>query len=290
MLNLFKRFTSGKQDSLDARTVIIHNHLFKNAGSTIDWALHRNFSKGFIDHRDDQEMLRGAEYLGKFLLQYPDIRALSTHHLALPLPDLDNVNLLMITMFRHPIERVRSVYNFERKQTRSSTPGAVHARKYDLKQYVEWRMLPDSGVTIRNFHTVKCLPKNEYKLSTGVTEDNFLLATQTLRETKMIGLVECFDESIVCFEEYLKQFFPDIDLAYKMQNVCQEKKSSREERIGALRLELGEDTFKKLLDNNSWDLKLYDMASRKLADRIRKVPNFTQKLEDFQGRCQEVQG
>ena len=35
------------------RKVIIHKHLFKNAGTTFDWSLHKNFGNDFCDHRDD---------------------------------------------------------------------------------------------------------------------------------------------------------------------------------------------------------------------------------------------
>ena len=35
------------------RNVILHYHLFKNAGSTLDWSLQRQFGAGFVDHRDD---------------------------------------------------------------------------------------------------------------------------------------------------------------------------------------------------------------------------------------------
>lgn len=55
-------------------------HAFKNAGSTIDWALEKNFNKAFIDHRDDKNMKKGAAYLGPYLIENLNISALSSHH------------------------------------------------------------------------------------------------------------------------------------------------------------------------------------------------------------------
>jgi len=94
------------------RVVIIHNHLFKNAGTTIDFSLKANFGEKFVDHRDDAAMAEGPNYLGPYLEKNPDIVALSTHTLVLPLPSLDGMYLPMIMMLRHPIERVTSIYHF----------------------------------------------------------------------------------------------------------------------------------------------------------------------------------
>ena len=56
------------------RSVIIHNHLFKNAGSSFDWVLQKNFGDDFVDHREDQEMIEGAKYLGPFLQKHKNIK------------------------------------------------------------------------------------------------------------------------------------------------------------------------------------------------------------------------
>ena len=38
------------------KQVILHGHIFKNAGTTLDWALKRSFGKAFVDHRRDDQM------------------------------------------------------------------------------------------------------------------------------------------------------------------------------------------------------------------------------------------
>ncbi|MCL7487091.1 MAG: hypothetical protein M8357_02810 [Desulfobulbaceae bacterium] len=244
----------------------------------------------FVDHRDDANMRRGAGYLGPYLAGHRNIRALSTHHLVLPLPVVNGAELFMIVMLRHPIERVQSVYNFERRQKRGSTPGAKKARKYNFKEYVAWRMRPDSGATIRNFQTIKCLHgHNKYVFKKNITDKAFTQAAATICSADMVGLVEHFDESMVFFEECIRSFFPEIDLSYRMQNVGQTKKKSRDERIQALRSELGEDLYRELLDKNYWDLKLYDLAEKELARRKEKVDDFSGKLEAFKKRCRVLQ-
>ena len=118
-----------------SRPVIVHGHIFKNAGSTFDWSLKRNFNKGFIDHRDTEEMKFGAsDYLADYIGRHKRLKAISTHHLywCMPLPEREKLDIIPCFFLRHPIERVRSVYDFERRQ-QSDTPGAVHAKKLCFK-------------------------------------------------------------------------------------------------------------------------------------------------------------
>jgi len=56
-------------------------------------------------------------------------------------------------MLRHPIERIRSVYDFERKQ-RGRTPGSRAAKSKSFRDYVAWRMTPAVAHTIRNYQTL----------------------------------------------------------------------------------------------------------------------------------------
>jgi hypothetical protein len=271
-------------DSRYRRVVIIHNHLFKNAGSTIDWGLRKNFGAGFVDHRNDDDMKQGDVYLKTFLLANPKIKAISTHQLTLPLPAIDGVFLPQILMFRHPVERITSVYNFEKRQKGVSTPGAISAKKYGLKSYVEWRMQPTVGATIRNFHFRKCLPPRRYQNKPFTDEEkNFALGYVTSIE--MLGLVDRFDESMVLFESFLSDYYPSIDLSYVAQNIGQTKKQTSEERIAALKERVGNETFDLILQNNQEDLMLYNAAVELFEERLTKVPDFKKKLVDFRQRC-----
>lgn len=277
---LRKRFSKNNQ-----RHILIHNHIFKNAGTTIDWALRRNFGENFIDHRDDQNMQKGPDYLGPFLLDHPNIRALSTHHLRLPLPLLDNVIFLTIMMFRHPIERVTSVYNFECKQAQAETLGARFARNHDLRQYVLWRMRDDVPPTIRNFHIFRSLPGAvDWQREAGAIE--ILKAKHYINTLQLIGFVEYFNESMILFEETLNAVCPSIDFSYKKQNVGQQNNDSQELRIEKLRKEIGDAAFALLLDRNRADMELYNHAKRIFDNRLSQIPNLDAKIDNFGNRCQ----
>ncbi|WP_024335036.1 sulfotransferase family 2 domain-containing protein [Desulfotignum balticum] len=266
------------------RIIILHNHAFKNAGSTIDWALEKNFNKAFIDHRDDKNMKKGAAYLGPYLIENLNISALSSHHVRLPLPTVQNVKILMIMMFRHPIERVTSVYFFEKKQINAKTLGAKFARTHDLSEYIKWRLRPDVPRAIRNFHLFKLIPlpsnwkkqenSNDLKNAQKVVDDNM-----------MTGFVEKFDESMVLFEEVLRPYFPDIDLSYKIQNVNQRLDDTTEKRIERLENEIGKKGFNSLMEHNRMDLDLYKYAWKQFEKKIQQISDFDAKLDEFKIRC-----
>jgi sulfotransferase famil protein len=275
-----------KNNDDNRKYIIVHNHIFKNAGSTIDWALKKNFGNDFMDHRDDESMRKGGmPYLKQYLLDNSHIKALSSHHLTLPLPYIENIALLHLMMLRHPIERVTSVYNYERKQSGSAlTPGSIHAKKLGLKEYIIWRMKPEVGETIRNFHTVRSVPSKKLRKLYNITDDA-QFAIEGVRTTPLLGLVEKFDESMVMFENELSQYFPSIDLSYKMQNINQDKQTTQQERILKLQEEIGNEVYQLLLEKNEKDLMLYNFAMNEIENRQASISDFSNKLNNFRERC-----
>jgi len=265
------------------RVVIIHNHLFKNAGTTIDFALQRNLGANFIDHWDDDNMKKGVKYLGPYLSDNSHIKALSTHSLTLPLPSLEGVFLPMIMMLRHPIERALSVYQFERKQTESDTVGAVFARDHDLKQYIQWRICQSISNTVKNFYMCRSIPRRE-KPNTPYNNIDFERACDFLKNVEMLGFVDRFDESMVLFESFLKEYFPDLDMAYIPQNVNQGFQPI-EKRLEILKNGLGGDLYHAFVNCNKNDLALYETARSNFEKRIESFPNFESKLKNFRDRC-----
>jgi len=263
--------------------VIAHGHMFKNAGSTFDWALKNNFGKCFYDHRDDKDMIRGkARYLASFLRKNKNIFAISSHHLCMPLPKIANTKIIPVFIFRHPIERIRSVYLFERKQT-EKTPGSIHAKKYNFKQYVEWRMQPDVNATIKDFQVrfIVNIRRPQYIVNTK----DLTKAEQTLTDSTLVGIVDRYDESMVVFEDYLRKYFPMINLAYIKQNVNQANAAmSVKEKKNKVLAELG-DLADMVRANNEADLAIYQFANNLLDEHSKRINNFSDKLADFKSRC-----
>jgi len=264
-----------------SRAVLLHAHIFKNAGSTFDWSLQRCLGDGFVDHRDDDAMREGAAYLGPYLLDRPRLRALSSHWITFPLPQIDAIDIRLAIFFRHPLERIRSVYTFERQQQGVNNPGTEHARKLGFVDYVRWRLQPGVGPVIRNFHTRYCSGRYTGK----DFEEVYDSAIATIESTPLLGLVHRYDESMVLFEYHLQNIFPDIDLSWKLQNSSVGDPASSAEKIRTAERDL-EPVMEQVVAANSHDLKLYAEVESRFEQALGCVPDLQLRLQDLRSRSE----
>ena len=273
--------------STQPRVIILHGHMFKNAGTTFDWCLRRNFGDRFYEHHQDKLMRRGGtSYLAQFLTDNTGIIALSSHHLCYPVPLLANTVVLPVYILRDPIERIHSVYHFERKQ-KAETLGAISAKKMNFLEYVQWRMQPDVPPTIREFQTRFCSGYLD-KFGVPVNEEIYQEAVTTIEQTPLVGVVDRFDETMVVFEQVLKPYFPEIDLSYISQNTnLRFKKLEPHQKREKVIAELG-SYADQVLDENRYDNQLYKYAHEVLNGRISEIEGFQGRVEDLRLRCSHL--
>jgi len=263
-----------------ARPVIVHCHLFKNAGTTLDWSLRRQFGTAFVDHRNDDDMRRGADYLKPYLESHHQLSALSSHHVRFPLPVSEKLELLPVISLRHPIDRARSVYEFERRQD-SQSPGAIHAKKLSFADYVRWRMQSDVAPTIRNFHCSFCTSS----FDSVIDEQAYLDSVAMLIKTPLLVIVERYDESMVALENRLDHYFPGVDLSYVRQNETSGREINLVERIQRVFDDLGPELTVEFREKNHWDMELYETALAILDERLGALNNVENLLNDMELRC-----
>ncbi|MFK7831539.1 MAG: hypothetical protein AB8B57_17330 [Congregibacter sp.] len=264
--------------------MLLHGHIFKNAGTTLDWSLQRSFGAAFFEHRDDAQMRQAPEaVLSTLLSEDGALRALSSHSMPCPAPDIDGYRFSTLLMLRHPLKRVRSVYDFERRQN-AKTPGAIAAKEKTYEEYVAWRMRSDVGPTIRNFQTRYLSGAKGNPRDLVIGPERLSLALSATRRFPGVGIVERYDESMVLFEYALRETFPELDLAYLPQNVSSSKLRRGEqgwfEKLG--------ESHNAVIDGNAVDLVLYETATRDLDARIAEVADFDTRYADFKARCQAL--
>jgi hypothetical protein len=275
------------------RIIIAHGHIFKNAGTTFDWSLKRNFGKSFIDHSDSQDMKQGGpDYLSKFIDDNAKLEAFASHHLywCMPFPKRPSVKIIPCYLLRHPIERARSVYAFERRQ-KSNTPGAIHAKKLNFRDYIEWRMEHKGGGVVMNYQLKYCSGRKGFEVNNDLVRET----AEHISSASLAGIVDRYDESMVFFEEHLRCDFPQIDLSYIRQNVSREglaakgSLATREGQIQAVLSELG-SVAGVLEENNRADFSLYELVNKGLDTHISKIDEFSEKLQNFRLRCSQLNG
>ncbi|MGO9442813.1 MAG: sulfotransferase family 2 domain-containing protein, partial [Terriglobales bacterium] len=114
-----QRYTSSARGQF-MRFVILHYHIFKNAGTTVENLLRKNFPHSFArfesEGRDAQ--LSAAELL-EFVHAHPEVQAISSHHLRYPRPHAPGFVFFDLLFLRDPIDRLRSIYTFFRQSAPS---------------------------------------------------------------------------------------------------------------------------------------------------------------------------
>jgi hypothetical protein len=222
------------------------------------------------------------------LLERTEIAALSSHHLCYPRPEIPALSFHPVYLLRHPIERIDSVYAFERRQ-QSQTAGARAAKEKNFRDYVAWRMQDTVPRTIRDYQTCSVVGFHDRKPKTPVPADWLRKALNHLGRVDCLGVVDRYDESMVVFEEHLAPYFPGIDLAYVPQNMTRRRGKDKplSGRVRGVIKRLG-GLAPLVIENNSLDLALYRYANQRL-DRARgEVEDFANKLASFRDRCERL--
>lgn len=252
------------------RFVIVHYHLYKNAGSTIDSILDANFppeERGHLEGPYPWSTVSPSELL-QFTLANPRLRAISSHQARLPLPEHPDVKFLPIFFLRHPIDRVGSVYSFERRQPADSiSPSTKVARTAGLASFVEWLVGREGTGVCRNFQVIHLSTDKRDVPEGRATLDDCRHAISNLTKLPFFGLVEAFDESLARMQDYLAPYVGRLDMASGAVNVTPGRKASLDERIDEIRSQLGPSLYRELLEHNALDLLLYEEAQRLIAVR-----------------------
>jgi len=267
--------------------ICLHFHIFKNAGTTIDWILQKNFKKHYfaLDDTKKPSRILQWDYVIEFLKKqksYP--KAFSSHQIRFPLPQNSELEFLPIVFLRNPIDRAFSIYYFKKNQTDDSI-GSTSARSMTLPDFIEWNLSKEKYLPMKNFQ-VFFLSRQDN--SSEINLDDLVIAKNRLKDCKIIGVVERLDESLVVAEEGLRPYFEKIDLSYIKQNVSPERFGNFEERLEKGRSDIGNKLMEELIQKNKIDSLLHEFANEELDLRIKNINGFESKLDDFKNRCNNL--
>ncbi|OGA74841.1 MAG: hypothetical protein A3G81_16875 [Betaproteobacteria bacterium RIFCSPLOWO2_12_FULL_65_14] len=231
------------------RAVILHYHLFKNAGTSVDAVLKQNLP-GRWATREFERPGRQEEVAG-WVKSQPACVAFSSHTASLPPPRIPGVEVIPVLFVRHPIDRIGSVYAFERKQE-AQTRGARLARAHDLAGYIRARLATKGDRQCRNFHAAglaAAIP--------GPAAAEEARALEALRRLPFVGLVEDFEASMRRLESVLAPHFPGFRGWSARKNVTRDRAGDMEQRVAKIRSEIGEPLYEELVAANAIDLKIH---------------------------------
>lgn len=199
---------------------------------------------------------KNRERVKEWIVSSPQAVCFSSHTAIFPVPKIDDLQVIPVIFFRHPIDRIASAYEFEAQQGGDNF-GCVLARNTNLKGYVESRMALPRDQQCRNFQAQRFATMFGEKVG-----DLSVRAKKAIDELPFVGLVEDFGGSLARLEKLLKaEGFASVVLEDTKKNVSRNN-LSLEAKLANIRAELGEQTWHKLLEANAVDLHLFEYLNR----------------------------
>ena len=255
------------------RNIVVHYHLFKNAGTSVDHLLRKNFPDKWhsFDGNSAGDIINTEELEGVIAAK-AEMLAFSSHQIIPPLP-VGDFTVYPIVFLRDPIDRIKSAYLFEwKKQLGLDTP------KGSLKQFVERKFSKVRKSSVEEFQVLRLSNTNSDRFSNGGVSDEELTdkACAFIESLDFVGIVDRFDESNNLLQNFLRPAFPDFEIHDVQANVLQDISISQERKRQIIREELGEELFEMIVDRNRLDQKLYQFGK----NHFQNLLNFEQaKIE-----------
>jgi hypothetical protein len=217
------------------RTIILHYHLFKNAGTSVDAILKRNFPGKWVTREFPVKGENNTALVEDWIRETPEAVAYSSHTMMGPIPQVEGVRVISCMLLRDPIERIKSAYRFERTQ-QADTWGAKLAKEHDFEGYVRARLARPGDRQCRNFQT--------YRLASLMPGEGTELerAKRALAALSVVGRVEAFDDAM----GRLKAAYPGIRYQAVRANTSENR----------ARVEMPDDLERLLIDQNRLDLTM----------------------------------
>lgn len=217
------------------RTILLHYHLFKNAGSSLDHILKANFGDQWVTREFSTQTRDNSAQIAAWIEATPEAVAYSTHTAVGPIPQVPGVRVLTVMMLRDPVARIRSAYRFEVKQN-SDSWGAQLARAHDLEGYVEARLARKGDRQCRNFQT------NRLAMMIPDRGDERVRALVALRCLSVIGMVEDFEGTLRRLEAVMRPYFPEFSAETVRTNTTQIRpETDADARVNARLEEVNQD-------------------------------------------------
>lgn len=249
------------------RRVLAHIHLFKNAGTSVEQGLRQQYGGRWVSYDKPAADARiTAEELVGFLADKPEVVAVSSHQLRPPFEDTPSVGFDPLVFVRHPIDRIRSAYEFERVQD-VDTPSATAAARLDFADWIEFNHERKS-IQCANFQvlglTALRRPNGAPNRRGHRLDEHLESAIAFLGTLPVTGTVEQYERSCSLISERYALSYPDFELRPAHVNSTSGGEGDLADRLDATKRRLGAAAYAELVAANEADLELWRRATEAL--------------------------
>jgi hypothetical protein len=256
------------------RFVILHYHFLKNAGMTVMDLLDRSFGSGYgtIDTPDHDGHV-STEALLALLESNTLLKAVSSHQIRYPLPQVRGFLFFDLCFLRDPVDRLRSTYDYFREKPAPTDPVSEFANRLPLGEFIATlvREMPwyvgDAQVNL---------------LANGIANDlpnaqDFDRAVAQMLRTSFLGVVDRVPQSVAAGRHFLRSVFPELDgpgdagdlTAKNVTAGLEATLETRRERVREACDACDPRVYPELLRLNALDSKLVDLARAEVERRFR---------------------
>lgn len=263
-------------DKMKQRNVLVHYHIFKNAGTTFERVLDENFGDQHLAFDGPFSFSQvNQDQLATVIDHHPSHVAFSSHQIHLPVPSSLDFRAIPAVFVRHPLLRIRSVYLFSQRNEARGNPRDAREAHAGLEEWVATMLAGDknrlhlsnlqTGALSRSYN----LPPKR-KGEAGRVCFDLQAAINNLILVPCLGRTEHFDRDVKSFSETLAHF--GLTFSHqpgKAENVSSpDYGQSAEQQLKAMQSSLTAETWEKLLWMNHQDLALFDVVNEMVEQRL----------------------
>ena len=160
---------------MSSNTVLLHCHIFKNGGTTIDACLTKNFGSAaiFIESPDGNFLSPGR--IIETCKKGGQVHSISSHKIGLPPPKHERFKFCPLIMVREPLDRVGSIYSFYNRLERDISHECAFAKRNSFRVFV--KTLLDAGLD-SSFSNLQA----QFFLKTLPTEENWSTVVENIND------------------------------------------------------------------------------------------------------------
>lgn len=235
----------------------------------IEDMLRRSFEENFASiDTPDRDGHMSTEALLALLNGNPHLKAVSSHQIRYPVPQVPGFLFFDLCFLRDPIDRIRSIYDYFRDKPGEGDPVSDYANQLSLGEFMAilikempW-YINDAQVNL---------------LANGIVNDSpsaqdFDRAMAKMLRTSFLGVVDRFEKSMIGGQYFLQPGFPELACWGVPTNTTAGVGSTLEKRKALVKDACDSRTYSELLRLNAMDSKLVDLARAEVERRFRCVP------------------
>lgn len=246
------------------RKIVVHYHVYKNAGTSIDLFLRDSFSDGWVSFERPATFVLSSSDLASFIQARPDILVVSSHVLRPPAPE--GLDVFPIALVRHPLDRAYSVYSHSRRGEPTYDTSLV-ARETDFAGFVQWCVdcPSNGGVVLANYQVIHFssasfrFPHIFQAVASNADLDE---AINFFRSLPCVGVVDRFQDYFVRLRSELSRWAGQpLDGQTPRENTSPERPQlDLTAAVSSAERELGPKLLEKFRAANELDYQLYSVV------------------------------